>query len=66
MLEHWLREILKILNRGQYMHWMWQAKLVSSQNASEVSDKMLQATGGAGYKVATHYLYVATSTSYYV
>jgi alkylation response protein AidB-like acyl-CoA dehydrogenase len=38
------------LPRAQYLHWMWQVKFNAAKNVAHVSDKMLHACGGTGYK----------------
>ena len=43
---------LKALPRAQYLHWMWQVKFAAAKNVANVSDKMLHACGGTGYKPA--------------
>src|SRR6266478_5168650 len=40
----------KALPRAQYLHWMWQVKFNAAKNVAHVSDKMLHACGGTGYK----------------
>ena len=40
------------LPRSQYLHWMWQVKFAAAKNVAHVSDKMLHACGGTGYKSA--------------
>ena len=32
------------------MHWLWQVKFSAAKNVTSVSDKMLHACGGTGYK----------------
>jgi alkylation response protein AidB-like acyl-CoA dehydrogenase len=41
---------LDALPRAQYLHWMWQVKFAAAKNVAHVSDKMLHACGGTGYK----------------
>jgi alkylation response protein AidB-like acyl-CoA dehydrogenase len=41
---------LKALPRAQYLHWMWQVKFAAAKNVAHVTDKMLHACGGTGYK----------------
>ncbi len=41
---------LKALPRAQYLPWMWQVKFCAAKNVAQVSDKMLHACGGTGYK----------------
>jgi len=43
------RDLAK-LPRAQYLHWMWQVKFNAAKNVAHVSDKMLHACGGTGYK----------------
>jgi alkylation response protein AidB-like acyl-CoA dehydrogenase len=43
---------LKALPRAQFLHWMWQVKFAAAKNVAHVSDKMLHACGGTGYKPA--------------
>ncbi len=38
------------LPRAQYLHWLWQVKFAAAKNVAHVSDKMLHACGGTGYK----------------
>lgn len=40
------------LPRSQYLHWMWQVKFAAAKTVTNVSDKMLHACGGTGYKPA--------------
>ena len=40
------------LPRAQYLHWMWQVKFAAAKNVAHVTDKMLHASGGTGYKPA--------------
>ena len=40
------------LPRAAVLHWMWQVKFVAAKNVAHVSDKMLHACGGTGYKPA--------------
>jgi len=40
----------KVLPRASVLHWMWQVKFVAAKNVAHLSDKMLHATGGTGYK----------------
>ncbi|XP_042213378.1 uncharacterized protein LOC121860350 [Homarus americanus] len=37
--------------RTDLLHWLWQTKFISAKNVTHVSDKMLHACGGSGYKV---------------
>ncbi|KAK7022822.1 hypothetical protein SK128_011860 [Halocaridina rubra] len=41
---------LTVAPRTEYLHWLWQAKFVAAKNVSTVSDTMLRACGGSGYK----------------
>jgi alkylation response protein AidB-like acyl-CoA dehydrogenase len=41
---------LTAMPRSQFLHWLWQIKFSSAKNAAHVSDKMLHACGGTGYK----------------
>ncbi len=43
---------LATLPRADYLHWMWQVKFAAAKNVANVSDKMLHACGGTGYKPA--------------
>jgi alkylation response protein AidB-like acyl-CoA dehydrogenase len=43
---------LTALPRAQYLHWMWQVKFSAAKNVAHVTDKMLHACGGTGYKPA--------------
>ncbi len=38
------------LPRATLLHWMWQVKFNAAKNVAHVSDKMLHACGGTGYK----------------
>ncbi|MCW5623269.1 MAG: acyl-CoA/acyl-ACP dehydrogenase [Burkholderiales bacterium] len=38
------------LPRAAYLHWLWQLKFAAAKNVAHVSDKMLHACGGTGYK----------------
>ena len=38
------------LPRADLLHWMWQVKFTAAKNVAAVSDKMLHACGGTGYK----------------
>ncbi|MDF2765331.1 MAG: acyl-CoA dehydrogenase domain protein [Rhodospirillales bacterium] len=40
------------LPRATLLHWMWQVKFTAAKNVAHVSDKMLHACGGTGYKPA--------------
>ena len=41
---------LKALPRAQFLAWMWQVKFAAAKNVAHVTDKMLHACGGTGYK----------------
>ena len=41
-----------VLPRATVLHWMWQVKFAAAKNVANVSDKMLHACGGTGYKPA--------------
>jgi alkylation response protein AidB-like acyl-CoA dehydrogenase len=41
-----------VIPRTQYLHWMWQVKFAAAMNVAHVTDKMLHACGGTGYKPA--------------
>jgi alkylation response protein AidB-like acyl-CoA dehydrogenase len=45
-----LHKDLKALPRAQFLPWMWQVKFNAAKNVAHVSDKMLHACGGTGYK----------------
>ena len=36
--------------RSAYLHWYWQIKFVAAKNVAKVTDKMLHACGGTGFK----------------
>ena len=38
------------LPRSEYLSWMWQVKFAAAKNVAHVTDKMLHACGGTGYK----------------
>jgi len=38
------------LPRSRMLHWLWQVKFFAAKNVSHVTDKMLHACGGTGYK----------------
>jgi alkylation response protein AidB-like acyl-CoA dehydrogenase len=40
------------LPRTEVLHWMWMVKFTAAKNVAHVSDKMLHACGGTGYKPA--------------
>lgn len=39
------------VSRTPVLHWLWQLKFVAAKSVNEISDKMLHACGGSGYKV---------------
>jgi alkylation response protein AidB-like acyl-CoA dehydrogenase len=41
---------LTALPRANTLHWMWQVKFAAAKNVAHVTDKMLHACGGTGYK----------------
>jgi alkylation response protein AidB-like acyl-CoA dehydrogenase len=43
---------VSVLPRADLLHWMWQVKFAAAKNVANVSDKMLHACGGTGYKPA--------------
>ena len=43
---------LDTLPRATLLHWLWQLKFSAAKNVAHVSDKMLHACGGTGYKPA--------------
>ncbi len=47
-----IHEELTNLPRSALLHWMWQVKFAAAKNVAHVSDKMLHACGGTGYKPA--------------
>lgn len=47
-----IHEELTNLPRATVLHWMWQVKFAAAKNVAHVSDKMLHACGGTGYKPA--------------
>jgi alkylation response protein AidB-like acyl-CoA dehydrogenase len=47
-----IHEDLEKLPRADTLHWMWQVKFAAAKNVANVSDKMLHACGGTGYKPA--------------
>jgi alkylation response protein AidB-like acyl-CoA dehydrogenase len=47
-----LHKDLDALPRAQFLHWMWQVKFAAAKNVAHVTDKMLHACGGTGYKPA--------------
>lgn len=47
-----IHQDLACLPRAKMLHWMWQVKFAAAKNVAHVSDKMLHACGGTGYKPA--------------
>ena len=47
-----IHEDVTNLPRADVLHWMWQVKFAAAKNVAHVSDKMLHACGGTGYKPA--------------
>ncbi len=47
-----IHEDPSVLPRADYLAWMWQVKFSAAKNVTNVSDKMLHACGGTGYKPA--------------
>ena len=45
-----IHEDLSCMPRADVLHWMWQVKFTAAKNVANVSDKMLHACGGTGYK----------------
>lgn len=45
-----IHEDLSRMPRADVLHWMWQVKFTAAKNVANVSDKMLHACGGTGYK----------------
>jgi len=43
---------VSVLPRSAVLHWMWMVKFTAAKNVTHVSDKMLHACGGTGYKPA--------------
>jgi alkylation response protein AidB-like acyl-CoA dehydrogenase len=43
---------LDALPRAGVLHWMWQVKFAAAKNVAHVSDKMLHACGGTGFRPA--------------
>lgn len=39
-----------VLSRGQFHHWCFQVKIKAASNVTQVTDDMLHACGGVGYK----------------
>jgi len=44
------KDDLSNMPRAAYLHWLWQLKFAAAKNVAHVSDKMLHACGGTGYK----------------
>ena len=44
--------LYEVITRANLLHWMWQVKFAAAKNVANVSDKMLHACGGTGYKPA--------------
>jgi alkylation response protein AidB-like acyl-CoA dehydrogenase len=44
------KDDLTNLPRAGLLHWLWQLKFAAAKNVAHVSDKMLHACGGTGYK----------------
>nr|XP_045601407.1 uncharacterized protein LOC123760049 [Procambarus clarkii] len=42
---------LQFAPRTEYLQWLWQVKFIAAKNVASVSDKMLFACGGTGYKI---------------
>lgn len=40
-------------HRTEFLHWMWQLKFSAAKVVNNVTDKMMHACGGTGYKVRT-------------
>ena len=36
--------------RAAFLHWAWQMRFAAAKNVAHVTDKMLHACGGSGYK----------------
>jgi alkylation response protein AidB-like acyl-CoA dehydrogenase len=47
-----IHQELTNLPRSTVLQWMWQVKFAAAKNVAHVSDKMLHACGGTGYKPA--------------
>jgi len=45
-----IHEDLTILPRSKFLHWLWQTKFTAAKVAGLVTDKMLHACGGSGFK----------------
>jgi alkylation response protein AidB-like acyl-CoA dehydrogenase len=43
---------LTVMPRAHYLPWLWQTKFIACKNVSLVTDRMMQACGGTGYKRA--------------
>ncbi len=44
------------VHRTDFLHWLWQLKFSSAKVVNNVTDKMMHACGGTGYKVRTAWL----------
>jgi alkylation response protein AidB-like acyl-CoA dehydrogenase len=47
-----IHQDIMTLPRATLLHWLWQLKFTAAKNVAHVSDKMLHACGGTGYKPA--------------
>jgi alkylation response protein AidB-like acyl-CoA dehydrogenase len=47
-----IHQELTNLPRSTVLQWMWQVKFAAAKNVAHISDKMLHACGGTGYKPA--------------
>lgn len=47
-----IHEDFLTLPRSKMLQWLWQLKFMAAKNVAKVSDKMLHACGGTGYKPA--------------
>ncbi len=43
---------LDVLPRSTLLHWLWQVKFIAAKNVAHVTDKMLHACGGTGFRPA--------------
>ncbi len=39
------------VHRERFLHWLWQLKFSAAKVVNQVTDKMMHACGGTGYKV---------------
>ncbi len=39
------------VHREKFLHWLWQLKFSAAKVVNQVTDKMMHACGGTGYKV---------------